>query len=451
MNLKTTIQFVNHASLKVNHGPISILSDPWYQGSAFHKGWNLLHELEDSEILNLLDRVTHIWISHEHPDHFSISFFKKFGQVLRRAGTKILFQTTEDKRVENFLLASGFDVQILRFNAWVELSTDLRILCFRDGFYDSGLCIETSDTKILNLNDCEIRTSKRCKEVLRLVGGCQVLATQFSYAAWKGGRNNIQWRKLAAREKINTMKLQAAHFKPDLLIPFASYVYFSNNDNFYLNDSSNKPNDVLDAFAGSKVRVKVMKPFEKIENITDPISNEESLQFWHRSTSSVNRDELNRFEQVSLAELNEVFKNYKERLFGRNSKWFLRLVRILSPISVFGPVKIRLNDLGITISLDLFCDSLTVSASQSDISMSSESLSFLMKNSFGFDTLTVNGCFEEESESGFSRAARTLAIESLNNLGIEFRPSVLLRPNLFSLFVSRLMTVSRKVSLAEGT
>ena len=63
-------------SVLVSHGDISLLSDPWYQGDAFHKGWNLIHELSDEEVLKLLTKVTHIWISHEHPDHFSIMFFK---------------------------------------------------------------------------------------------------------------------------------------------------------------------------------------------------------------------------------------------------------------------------------------------------------------------------------------------------------------------------------------
>ena len=101
---KTEIQFINHASVLVKNGGIKLLSDPWYQGDAFHKGWNLIHELSDEEILNLLDEVTHIWISHEHPDHFSIMFFKKFGEILKEKNIEIIFQDTKDKRVESFLI-----------------------------------------------------------------------------------------------------------------------------------------------------------------------------------------------------------------------------------------------------------------------------------------------------------------------------------------------------------
>ena len=88
--MSTSLQLINHASILIDHGEISLLSDPWYQGEAFHKGWNLIHELTDEEIITLLDQVTHIWISHEHPDHFSIMFFKKFGDKIKDRNIQFL-------------------------------------------------------------------------------------------------------------------------------------------------------------------------------------------------------------------------------------------------------------------------------------------------------------------------------------------------------------------------
>ena len=51
--MKTSIQFINHASVIIKGTNISLLSDPWYQGDAFHKGWNLLYELSDDQIINI--------------------------------------------------------------------------------------------------------------------------------------------------------------------------------------------------------------------------------------------------------------------------------------------------------------------------------------------------------------------------------------------------------------
>ena len=76
--MKTSIQFINHASVIIKGDNISVLSDPWYQGDSFHKGWNLLFETSEEKQREAINKITHIWISHEHPDHFSILFFKKF-------------------------------------------------------------------------------------------------------------------------------------------------------------------------------------------------------------------------------------------------------------------------------------------------------------------------------------------------------------------------------------
>ena len=447
---KTSIQFINHASILVKHGDITLLSDPWYQGDAFHKGWNLIHELQDDKIITLLDNVTHLWISHEHPDHFSILFFKKFGHKLKANNIQILFQNTNDRRVESFLSKSGYNLKIIDFNYWLKLSNDFEVLCFKDGFYDSGLVIKTSDKTIINLNDCEIKDKSRCEEILKITGECDILASQFSYAAWKGGIANVGWRKLAAKEKIATMKLQASYFKPTVLVPFASYAYFSNKVNFYLNDDANKPSDVINAFIGHPTKVNVMEPFEVFDDLESEIDNMKSIDFWNRALKVIDRNNLKDYDLIPFSQLEELFGNYTNRIFKNNTKWFMRLVKYLSPISAFKPVVIRITDLDINIKLDIFADSLQTCMSDADISMSSESLMFVFSNTFGFDTLTVNGCFEEANDSGFSRAARTLAIENLNNMGIEFRPGIIFSYQLITIFMTRLWAISKKLKLTKA-
>ena len=101
------IKFLNHSSLLVASKNIKILCDPWFFGPAFQDGWSLLHD--KSHDINNLD-FDYVWISHEHPDHFSISFFKKFSSKLKKKSIKILFQKTKDKRVYNFLIAQGLEV-----------------------------------------------------------------------------------------------------------------------------------------------------------------------------------------------------------------------------------------------------------------------------------------------------------------------------------------------------
>ncbi|MAI14630.1 MAG: hypothetical protein CMM15_11465 [Rhodospirillaceae bacterium] len=449
--MSTSLQLINHASVLIKHGEVSLLSDPWYQGDAFHKGWNLIHELRDEEINSLLEQVTHIWISHEHPDHFSIMFFKKFVDKIKNKNIQIIFQKTNDRRVETFLSKSGYDLVIIEFNSWTKLAENFQILCFKDGFYDSGLAVKTNDKTIINLNDCEVKDPSRCDEVLKITGECDILVSQFSYAAWKGGKDNLAWRQLAAREKINTLKLQTSFFKPKVLVPFASYVYFSNDLNFYLNDAANKPEDVVKAFEGNDTKVAILSPFQELCHLKCEFDNSASINFWNEAYKKINSKTLQKYKSIDLDNLQKCFKNYKIRIFKNNSKWFMKLVRYISPIAAFRPVNINIFDLGIDIKLDLFADSLPESNVVADISMHSESLEFLFKNTFGFDTLTVNGCFEEVSDLGFSRATRTLAIENLNNMGIEFRPEIILNYRLVIMFISRLWAVSKKLRIGKNS
>ena len=73
--MNSSIELINHASVKLMLGEKTILTDPWYEGSVFHKGWQLIHRQEKNQIINSIKNINYIYISHEHPDHFSPSFF----------------------------------------------------------------------------------------------------------------------------------------------------------------------------------------------------------------------------------------------------------------------------------------------------------------------------------------------------------------------------------------
>lgn len=106
---------------------------------------------------------------------------------------------------------------------------------------------------------------------------------------------------------------------------------------------------------------------------------------------------------------------------------------------------VHLDDTGQSWQIDPARGSLTKTDAEADLVMHSESLHFLFSNSFGFDTLTVNGTFEEAREGGFSRAARSLAIENLNNLGIRFGPGLIFERKLIGVFLERLRGVSARM------
>ena len=444
--MNTSIEFINHACVIIKSDEVSLLSDPWFEGDAFHKGWNLLHETSELEIEKILSKITHIWISHEHPDHFSILFFKKFKLRIIDQSIKILFQETKDKRVINFLKNQGIDCEELTLNKKIYLTKTFSLTCIKDGFYDSALLINSNNDKILNLNDCEINSQSRIDEVNSITENVDVLLTQFSFAAWKGGKNNKKWRSEAAKEKIETMKKQIEGFKPKYIIPFASFIYFSNIENNYLNDAINKPQVVMDELKNLNSKIVLMKPNDILGGENQKISNSEALNFWQTKYSSINNKKLNYFEKIPYDEIFANFQIYSERIEKKNNFWLMKIIRIISPISVFKPVTVEILDLNINVEFDYLNKKFFQTDRKPQLSMKSESLNFLFKNNFGFDTLTVNGCFEEKKKDGFVSSTKTLAIENLNNLGIYISFKTLFNFEIIKLFLSRLYRVSKKLN-----
>ena len=123
----------------------------------------------------------------------------------------------------------------------------------------------------------------------------------------------------------------------------------------------------------------------------------------------------------------------------------MRLFRFFSPISVFQPVVVEVTDLNCSYNIDYINRKINKSNKACMLKMNSEVLLFLFKNSFGFDTMTVNGCFEEGTNGGFVRATKSFSIENLNNLGLYFNLKLLINFRIIKLFLTRLYRVARKL------
>jgi hypothetical protein len=81
--------------------------------------------------------------------------------------------------------------------------------------------------------------------------------------------------------------------------------------------------------------------------------------------------------------------------------------------------------------------------------MHSSSLLFLLKNEFGFDTLMVNGRFEATPE-GFSKMTKSLAIGSLNAMGLSLSLRLLTNFKVIVILLKILSGVLDKIRLTQG-
>lgn len=439
------IQFINHASFVVSNGNKSILTDPWYNGSVFNNSWNLLYENDKKDIEEIIESIDYIWISHEHPDHFSIPFFKNFKNIIQKKNIKILFQETYDKRVIKFLKNNKYDVIELKHNSIFFIDNKFQIKIVKYGIYDSAIIFDIESKKIFNLNDCPIRSKKELLNFKKYHGECDILLSQFSYAAWKGEEKEIEKRVSAAKEKINTLNAQIEVLQPKFYIPIASLIWFSHIDNFFMNDSINKIIDLPSKILNKKIKIILMSPYEK-HNINNLNQSIDSINFWkekYRQISSFNKN--NYISSIESEYLLNNSKEYKNSIFNFNSKFLMRIFKIFSFSYFFSPIKIYLSDLDVIYNFDFFKNDYISNKNLDsyDVKFHSSSMNFIFKNSFGFDTLTVNGLFKV-NKNGFKKMLYNYGIGNLNNIGIAFDFKFLFDYKLI-LYILKLLIRSKKL------
>ena len=443
--MNASVRLINHASAKISLDGISIVSDPWYEGSVFHKGWKLIYELPIDETKKYLENTDYIYISHEHPDHFSPGFFlnEEYKAVLDRNNTKILFQETKDKRVLKFLEKKGYNVIEVPNNEYVTLKNGVKVKIIKFGYIDSAIIIEGSNNKILNLNDCPLNDINEIKKFRNQHGKFDLLLTQFSYAAWKGNEDNKEYREIAAKEKIETMINQYNILECKKIIPFASFIYFSNHLNKFMNDQINQPH-IFQEQLSSKIDSIILQPGEE-QLIKDLRQNDSSLNFWREKYSEISSLPLENFDKsFNYQDLSNEYSKYKNRILEINSKFMIYLASKIKFLNFFQPINIFLIDHKKNYEFSLFNGFKETKNNIYDISMHSESLFFIFRNDFGYDTLTVNGCFNAP-KTGFIKTTRSFAIGSLNSMGLKVNFNLIFNFKLVNFFFNLLRKVAKKL------
>ncbi len=435
------LEFVNHASVLLSDGQHAVLTDPWFFGDIFHQGWSLLVDTPDDDIRRVLAQTTHIWLSHEHPDHFSPPFFRRYREQILRQGITILFQRTRDRRLVSYLRQLGLPVVELADGEPYTLNPAFVVRIVKADLYDSALLADIAGVRVFNLNDCPLHSHATLGAFAERYGQCDLLLTQFSYAAWKGGKANRSWRQKAARHKLATIQAQMAVLQPAATLLFASFVRFANQLNSYMNDAVNQPAEVVAALAEQSSQPLFLAPGER-QPLAALRQHPESLAFWQQQFSEIATKPLLSYRtEDNLASLQQHFADYQQRLWQANNRVLLWAARRWLALRPFDVTHLYLVDLGLTVRIELLGRLEPADDAAADLALHSSSLAYLFRHEFGFDTLFVNGCFEELRSGGFERFAKCFAIGNLNASGVFIRFGSLLRLDVIRLMLGKLNTV----------
>tara|TARA_Y100000996_G_scaffold317483_1_gene253632 strand:- start:359 stop:1657 length:1299 start_codon:yes stop_codon:yes gene_type:complete len=400
------LTFLNHASYILNIGKSSILFDPYLYGSAFNNGWKLLTE-EKHDVKD----VNYIFYSHEHPDHFQVDFLKNnFSE--NRDEVTILYQDTYDKRIKTFCTNLGYSFIELPNKKELKINDDFNIICGKVPFYDSWVMVKDENYNLLNVNDCVLEDPSLVHSIKKYTKDVEVdvLLTQFSYASFYDHDN----RAIRAKKQLETIKLQDDVLNPKNIIPFASFIYFSHEENFYMNDSINTPEDVEAHIVKNLKSDSIwLRPNENwaIGNTKD---NTQSIDYWMQYYNSL--DQLPRIKPektFKLNELEEKYDKYIKKIKSRNNSFLVSLYNL-----IFGKkINLYLYDIEQYVEISLLKGIQSLKTNPNNyIKLHTESLAFIFDFDYGIDTFAVAARFDSDEET-FNDFTTTFAIGELNNTG----------------------------------
>ena len=374
------ITMVSHASVLIETGPIVLLTDPWFMGKVFNESWSLL--CTPALTPTTLQGVTHIWISHEHPDHLHFPTLQAI-PAEQKSTITVLYQRHFASRVFEALTNLGFyQVIELPLGRWLDLGGNVSIMCYSVGTLDSFLAVRSVNSTVLNVNDCEI-SPWATRTAARSIGSVDVLLTQFSIANWVGNPGDTEIT--TSDEVLSRMRLYIRSFKPRVTIPFASFVYFSHDENRHMNAWINTPDRVREQLSGVSTQLQFLYNGDSWSSKDGFCVHGEPLERYradfqkiaelpYQSHPSYPRDELIAVGQRLVNEVRPRFPQF--------------LLRKAAPIHFY------LVDLDAAICFDLHRG--TVEAEQlvkndCDLALHSQALWFAFKFPWGFGTLEVSG------------------------------------------------------------
>ncbi len=367
------LEFVSHAGFLVSAMSKKIIIDPWTSGKAFNDSWALLANNIDVNY----DEIDYIFITHEHPDHFHFPTLKGIS-LENRQRIKILYQKHASKRMLNAFEKLGFaEVIELPLYKWTQVE-GIDLYCGSVGSMDSFLAIRSDGKTVLNLNDCVLNTNQY-KYIAKQLGNVDYLFTQFSFANWIGNTKD----DIGAKEKkIADIRLQAEIFKPDYIVPFASFVYFCNEQNSWMNDWVNSPRDIgsLDVEG-----INFMYPGDKIDLNNPEFQSAQAIEKYMADFANIKIDKT-----PEKVEFDKITKAVEERL-----RIFKK--RIKKPVRArIQPFGIYITDLDKAITIDPMNGQWQeTEQSNTRFSMCSQVCWYTFNFEWGTGALAISGMFKD--------------------------------------------------------
>lgn len=245
------VTHIGHASLLVETGGITLLSDPWWRGPCFGAQW----WIHPDPYLRALEgrRIDYLYISHGHHDHFhpgTLSAFNRDTRVLVSGATGLA----------PFVRQLGFEVIELDDDQAFPLGpaqTSCRVIETIGG--DTLIAIADAHEVCVNLNDslhsapddAQDRFVRRLRElypVIDYVFCGYGVASHFPNCYVMPGKDRVE-TAVRRQHYFNGrwVRIMAA-LQPRFAFPFAADVIFLEDDLFWVNEATHNVERPTDLF-----------------------------------------------------------------------------------------------------------------------------------------------------------------------------------------------------------
>ena len=283
-----SIEVVNHASVILRTPDVVLLTDPWYEGSAFRGGWGL--RWENTNALDRIKACTHLWVSHVHSDHFQLQTLRRVAAVVPEI--TVLMNRSANVDMGPVLRSAGFSrFEPLPERSRYQLGANTAVTRYPSTAIDSMLFIETPTITVLNLNDCNM-PADAFRRLRRRMGHVDVLLVNYNHA---GKLYDYSSHDAVRREWSERFLRTIEPFEPRWIVPFASAHYYrsehtrdQNGSLLAVDDVQQLDHRVLPLEVGRRVTFRTgAGPTVRDESVVRPAPIET-----HAYSKSVSWDEL---------------------------------------------------------------------------------------------------------------------------------------------------------------
>ena len=238
-----TVEFLSQACTALRAGDIEIVSDPWFFSTAHLNSWIPYPSWDARELESFrsrIDRATHIYVSHDHEDHFDPAFLETLGRktILVGAFRNMAFR----RQLE--ALGDRHDIRYLHHAREMSLSKEVSVQIFMeqpDFRLNSMMIVLTPHGTVLNANDCGLNrmilsSISRRFPVTLFTYTLNFLANGYPFPYLRRSDADLDSKIAAVRNDVlDNFRLALRILKPKLSAAFAGPVTFADRINDHLN------------------------------------------------------------------------------------------------------------------------------------------------------------------------------------------------------------------------